>query len=190
MDLFNTDPEYGVFLLSTRAGGLGINLTAADTVIIYDSDWNPHQDMQAMDRCHRIGQTKPVHVLRLATAHSVEGKMLSRANSKLALEKLVITKGNFRQELADEESENKKKGKKKASGGGVSTDELIALLKGDVDESDGVPQSADITDADLEMIMCRDDLVGKAKANPRVGPGWEEVEDRSGMSLLGNVNKE
>ena len=50
MDLFNTDPEYGVFLLSTRAGGLGINLTAADTVIIYDSDWNPHQDMQAMDR--------------------------------------------------------------------------------------------------------------------------------------------
>ena len=118
MDLFNTDPEYGVFLLSTRAGGLGINLTAADTVIIYDSDWNPHQDMQAMDRCHRIGQTKPVHVLRLATAHSVEGKMLSRANSKLALEKLVITKGNFRQELADEESENKKKGKKKASGGG------------------------------------------------------------------------
>ena len=105
MDLFNTDPDYCVFLLSTRAGGLGINLTAADTVIIYDSDWNPHQDMQAMDRCHRIGQTKPVHVLRLATAHSVEGKMLSRANSKLALEKLVITKGNFRQEIGKEAEE-------------------------------------------------------------------------------------
>ena len=75
-------------------------------------------------------------------------------------------------------------------GGGGSTDELIALLKGDVDESDGIPQSADISDADLDMIMCRDDLVGKAKPNPRVGPGWEEVEDRSGMSLLGNVNKE
>lgn len=192
MDLFNTDPEYGVFLLSTRAGGLGINLTAADTVIIYDSDWNPHQDMQAMDRCHRIGQTKPVHVLRLATAHSVEGKMLSRANSKLALEKLVITKGSFRQDEFDKDDGSKhgKTRKKKASGGGGSTDELIALLKGDVDESDGIPQSADISDADLDMIMCRDDLVGKAKPNPRVGPGWEEVEDRSGMSLLGNVNKE
>ena len=190
MDLFNTDPEYGVFLLSTRAGGLGINLTAADTVIIYDSDWNPHQDMQAMDRCHRIGQTKPVHVLRLATAHSVEGKMLSRANSKLALEKLVITKGNFRQEIGKEANATLKGGRKKASGGGVSTDELIALLRGDVDDGDGVPQSADISDADLETIMCRDDLLGKAKPNPRSGPGWEEVEDRSGMSLLGNVNKE
>ena len=190
MDLFNTDPEYGVFLLSTRAGGLGINLTAADTVIIYDSDWNPHQDMQAMDRCHRIGQTKPVHVLRLATAHSVEGKMLSRANSKLALEKLVITKGNFRQEIGKEADATLKGGRKKASGGGVSTDELIALLRGDVDDGDGVPQSADISDADLETIMCRDDLLGKAKPNPRSGPGWEEVEDRSGMSLLGNVNKE
>ena len=190
MDLFNTDPEYGVFLLSTRAGGLGINLTAADTVIIYDSDWNPHQDMQAMDRCHRIGQTKPVHVLRLATAHSVEGKMLSRANSKLALEKLVITKGNFRQEIGSEANATLKGGRKKASGGGGSTDELIALLRGDVDEKDGVPQSADISDADLEMIMCRDDLLGLAKPNPRSGPGWEEVEDRSGMSLLGNVNKE
>ena len=190
MDLFNTDPEYGVFLLSTRAGGLGINLTAADTVIIYDSDWNPHQDMQAMDRCHRIGQTKPVHVLRLATAHSVEGKMLSRANSKLALEKLVITKGNFRQEIGKEADATLEGGRKKASGGGVSTDELVALLRGDVDDKDGVPQSADISDADLEMIMCRDDLLGKAKPNPRSGPGWEEVEDRSGMSLLGNVNKE
>lgn len=60
-----------------------------------DSDWNPHQDLQAMDRCHRIGQTKPVLVLRLATAHSVEGKMLRRANSKLMLEKLVIKKGAF-----------------------------------------------------------------------------------------------
>ena len=86
IEAFNTDPTVDMFLLSTRAGGLGINLTAADTVIIYDSDWNPHADMQAMDRVHRIGQTKPVHVYRLATANSVEGKMLSRAASKLKLE--------------------------------------------------------------------------------------------------------
>ena len=199
MDAFNTDPSVDIFLLSTRAGGLGINLTAADTVIIYDSDWNPHQDMQAMDRCHRIGQTKPVHVLRLATAHSVEGKMLSRANSKLALEKLVITKGNFRQEGAEMDA---KDGASKAGGGekkaasksssataGVGVEELMALLKGEDQDDDGISQSADISDADLDMIMDRDDLLGKKKPNPRTGPGWEEVEDRSGMSLLGNVNK-
>jgi len=81
--------DYFIFLLSTRAGGLGINLTAADTVIIYDSDWNPQMDLQAQDRCHRIGQTKPVVVFRLITANSVEGKILAAANRKLRLERLV-----------------------------------------------------------------------------------------------------
>ena len=61
-----------MFLLSTRAGGLGINLTAADTCIIYDSDWNPQQDLQAQDRCHRIGQTKPVMVYRLVTKKTID----------------------------------------------------------------------------------------------------------------------
>jgi ATP-dependent DNA helicase len=67
MDDFNERPEYTTFLLSTRAGGLGINLIAADTVIIFDSDWNPHQDNQAMDRCHRIGTTPHTHY----TLHTV-----------------------------------------------------------------------------------------------------------------------
>ncbi|XP_019183028.1 PREDICTED: ATP-dependent DNA helicase DDM1 isoform X2 [Ipomoea nil] len=90
-----------IFLLSTRAGGLGINLTAADTCILYDSDWNPQMDLQAMDRCHRIGQTKPVHVYRLATAQSVEGRILKRAFSKLKLEHVVIEKGQFQQERSN-----------------------------------------------------------------------------------------
>jgi ATP-dependent DNA helicase len=92
---FNTDPSIQVFLLSTRAGGLGINLTAADTVIIVDSDWNPQADLQAQDRVHRIGQTKPVIVYRLATAQTVECKILDKARSKRKLEKLVIHKGIY-----------------------------------------------------------------------------------------------
>ncbi|RWW08408.1 hypothetical protein GW17_00028157 [Ensete ventricosum] len=73
IEAFNDlNSNVSIFLLSTRAGGLGINLTAADTCILYDSDWNPQMDLQAMDRCHRIGQTRPVHVYRLATSHSVE----------------------------------------------------------------------------------------------------------------------
>lgn len=99
IESFNADPNTWLFLLSTRAGGLGINLTAADTVIIYDSDWNPSADLQAMDRCHRIGQTRPVLVFRLATSHSVEGKMLRRACDKMALERMVIRKGVFKEVL-------------------------------------------------------------------------------------------
>ena len=76
-----------IFLLSTRAGGLGINLTAADTVIIFDSDWNPHLDTQAQDRCHRIGQERPVVVYRFLTAGTVEIDMLAKQISKKKLER-------------------------------------------------------------------------------------------------------
>ena len=85
-----------LFLLSTRAGGQGINLASADTVILFDSDWNPQQDLQAMDRAHRIGQTKPVIVYRLATRGTVEETLLTRADGKRKLEKLVIQRGKFR----------------------------------------------------------------------------------------------
>lgn len=66
------DSNKFIFLLSTRAGGLGINLTSADTVIIYDSDWNPQMDLQAMDRAHRIGQKNMVNVYRLITQDTIE----------------------------------------------------------------------------------------------------------------------
>ena len=84
MDGFNApDSPYFLFLLTTRAGGLGINLQTADIVIIYDSDWNPQMDLQAMDRAHRIGQTKPVKVYRLVTQGTVEERILERAELKL-----------------------------------------------------------------------------------------------------------
>ncbi|KAK0517117.1 hypothetical protein JMJ35_000272 [Cladonia borealis] len=89
--------EKFIFLLTTRAGGLGINLTTADIVILYDSDWNPQADLQAMDRAHRIGQTKQVVVFRFVTEHAVEEKVLERAAQKLRLDQLVIQQGRAQQ---------------------------------------------------------------------------------------------
>ena len=91
MDHFNApaSPDF-VFLLSTHAGGLGINLASADTVVIYDSDWNPQNDLQAMARCHRIGQNKTVNIYRLVTSNSVEETIVERAKQKMVLDHLVI----------------------------------------------------------------------------------------------------
>lgn len=97
------DSPYFVFLLSTRAGGLGLNLQSADTVIIFDSDWNPHQDLQAQDRAHRIGQTKEVRIFRLITIESVEEYILERAQHKLSLDGKVIQAGKFDHKSTNEE---------------------------------------------------------------------------------------
>ncbi|KAJ5908207.1 Helicase C-terminal [Penicillium taxi] len=90
---FQSDPSIFVFLLSTRAGGLGINLTAADTVIFYDSDWNPTIDSQAMDRAHRLGQTRQVTVYRLITRGTIEERIRKRALQKEEVQRVVITGG-------------------------------------------------------------------------------------------------
>ena len=89
--------EKFLFLLTTRAGGLGINLTSADIVILFDSDWNPQADLQAMDRAHRIGQTKQVIVFRFVTEQAIEEKVLERAAQKLRLDQLVIQQGRAQQ---------------------------------------------------------------------------------------------
>lgn len=106
LKLFNApNSEYFCFLLSTRAGGLGLNLQTADTVIIYDSDWNPHQDLQAQDRAHRIGQKNEVRILRLITSNSVEEKILERAQFKLDMDGKVIQAGKFDNKSTNEERE-------------------------------------------------------------------------------------
>ncbi|VDN97488.1 unnamed protein product [Rodentolepis nana] len=99
IDRFCNDKQKFVFLLCTKAGGLGINLTAADVVIIYDSDWNPQNDLQAQARCHRIGQQKMVKVYRLITRNTYEREMFDRASLKLGLDKAVLqsTGANARQ---------------------------------------------------------------------------------------------
>lgn len=94
MERFNHDRRVFLFILSTRSGGLGINLVGADTVIFYDTDWNPAMDAQAQDRCHRIGQTREVHIYRLISERTIEENILKKAKQKRQLDN-IIKEGNF-----------------------------------------------------------------------------------------------
>ncbi|OCB92081.1 hypothetical protein A7U60_g591 [Sanghuangporus baumii] len=92
---FNADPRVFAFIASSRSGGIGINLTGADTVIFYDSDFNPQMDKQCEDRAHRIGQIRDVHIYRFISQYTVEEAMLRKANQKRSLDDIVIQKGDF-----------------------------------------------------------------------------------------------
>ncbi|KAJ4354339.1 putative ATPase [Didymosphaeria variabile] len=139
-----------VFLLSTRAGGQGINLASADTVMLFDSDFNPQQDLQAIDRAHRIGQTRNVVVYRFATRNTVELKLLESAEAKRRLEKLVIRKGGVRND--------KLRGKQLEAG--QELEELQKLLRKsdgerfDVEEGDGAKL---LSGKELEILLDRSD---------------------------------
>lgn len=93
---FQENPDIKVFLLSARAGSLGLNLQAADTVILFDMDWNPQNDKQAIARVHRVGQTREVRVIRLVTDSAVERLMEQRCAEKLEMEKKIMGAGMFR----------------------------------------------------------------------------------------------
>lgn len=129
--------EKFVFMLSTRAGGLGINLTSADVVIIYDSDWNPQMDLQAMDRAHRIGQLKQVRVFRLITDNTVEEKIVERAEVKLRLDKLVIQQGR----LVDQKNH-------------LNKDEMLNMIRHGANHVFSSKDSA-ITDEDIDSILAK-----------------------------------
>ncbi len=126
-----------IFLLSTRAGGLGINLASADTVILYDSDWNAQCDLQAMDRAHRIGQRKPVNVYRLITENSVEERILRTAMAKLRLDTLVIQQGRL--------SEQKKN---------LEKNELLDMIRFGADKF-FKSNAESFADEDLDVILER-----------------------------------
>lgn len=150
-----------LFLLSTRAGGLGINLTAADTVIFYDQDWNPQMDVQAQDRAHRIGQTKPVLIFRLVTAHTIEERIMHRAGEKRKLEALVIAKGKFKMPG--------QVGRTKAEALGEMA---TSLLKLESEQIEVVPATREgkrgiLSDEDLEMLLDRSEGVFSGR-----GKGW------------------
>ncbi|XP_045424843.1 lymphoid-specific helicase isoform X4 [Lemur catta] len=163
MHNFNTDPDVFIFLVSTRAGGLGINLTAADTVIIYDSDWNPQSDLQAQDRCHRIGQTKPVVVYRLVTANTIDQKIVERAAAKRKLEKLIIHKNHFK---GGQSGLNQSKNF-------LDPKELMELLKSrDYEREVKGSREKVISDNDLELLLDRSDLIDQMNAS---GPIKEKM---------------
>ncbi|PIA12582.1 hypothetical protein COEREDRAFT_100025 [Coemansia reversa NRRL 1564] len=142
MGVFNApDSPFKVFLLSTRAGGQGLNLQTADTVIIFDSDWNPSADAQAMDRAHRIGQKNEVRILRLIMRGTVEENILARAEFKRDLDGKVIQAGKFDNKTTPEEREQI----------------LRSLLK--VEEAEEAEEAEDTANSDEELndMLARSD---------------------------------
>ena len=137
---FNSpDSPYFMFLLSTRAGGLGLNLQTADTVIIYDSDWNPHQDLQAQDRAHRIGQKNEVRILRLISSNSVEEKILERAKFKLDMDGKVIQAGRFDNKSSE-----------------TDRDAMLRVMLETAEAAESLEQE-EMDDEELNMILARSD---------------------------------
>ncbi|CAB4406668.1 unnamed protein product [Rhizophagus irregularis] len=148
-----------IFLLTTRAGGLGINLTSADIVILYDSDWNPQVDLQAQDRAHRIGQTKQVYVFRFVTENAIEEKVLERAAQKLRLDQLVIQQGRLAQT-------------QKAA----TKEELLTMIQ---HGAEGIFTSNDstVTDDDIDQILRKSEEKTAELSTKYQGLGLEDLQN-------------
>ena len=180
IESFNSSNDHRLFLLSTRAGGLGINLTAADTVVLYDSDWNPQQDLQAQDRAHRIGQTRPVIVYRLATKGTIEQTLLEKADGKRRLEKLVIQKDKFRS-IRDNSTAKKQQDEYA---------ELQALLAEDDFENYDPGEGGEVlSDADLKTLTDRSEKAYvRAAKGLDAGEKFRAFETKAdGQDLLGRM---
>ncbi|TID21205.1 hypothetical protein CANINC_003485 [Pichia inconspicua] len=141
-----------LFLLTTRAGGLGINLTSADVVVLYDSDWNPQADLQAMDRAHRIGQKKQVKVFRFVTENAIEEKVLERASQKLRLDQLVIQQGRG---ISNEKKSNAANNKEELLNMIQHGAAAVLTSNGNEEEEDGSNKNHELDDDELERILMK-----------------------------------
>ncbi|OWZ23357.1 Chromodomain-helicase-DNA-binding protein [Phytophthora megakarya] len=150
----NPDYKRFVMLLSTKAGGLGLNLTAADTVIIFDSDWNPQNDLQAQARAHRIGQTHSVKIYRLITRKTYEMHMFHKASLKLGLDKAVLT--HMRRE--NEEEGGKKRNKSAKAQESKEIDELLKRGAYDVFRDDDTAAQSSFSKASFVSATTSDDV--------------------------------
>lgn len=167
---FNNDPRVKCFILSTRAGGLGINLTGADTVIFYDSDWNPAIDKQCQDRCHRIGQTRDVHIYRFVSEYTIEANILKKAEQKKHLDDVIIQEGDFTTDYFTKLTVQDLLGK---SGDTESDKKLI--LGGGKDFTKALEMAEDVEDAKAAEIAMKESNV--------------DVEDFSDEENRGNVGR-
>ncbi|RKO98091.1 hypothetical protein CXG81DRAFT_14771 [Caulochytrium protostelioides] len=169
IDAFNApDSEHFLFLLTTRAGGLGINLATADIVIMYDSDWNPQVDLQAEDRAHRIGQKKQVVVFRFITENAVEEKVIERATQKLRLDQLVIQSG--RSQAA-------------AKAIGSSKEDLLSMIQHGA-QTIFEDSGSTIADEDIETILKRGEEKTEQLAQKYASAGLDELQQASTGSVL------
>jgi SWI/SNF-related matrix-associated actin-dependent regulator of chromatin subfamily A member 5 len=164
IDEYNKEgSEKFLFLLTTRAGGLGINLTTADIVVLFDSDWNPQADLQAMDRAHRIGQKKQVMVFRFVTENAIEEKVLERAAQKLRLDQLVIQQGRAQQQV------------KQAS----SKDELLGMIQHGAEslfEGKEAAKPTDLSDGGFDEILKRSEERTKEMASKYENLGLDDLQ--------------
>jgi len=168
---FNMDDRIFAFIASSRSGGIGINLTGADTVIFYDSDYNPSMDRQCEDRAHRIGQTREVNIYRFISSHTVEEVLLRKANQKRILDDVVIQKGDFdwRRVLADE-----------LEGGSKKLEEALAVFE---DKED--VEAAKVAAAEIEVDLTdfiesggpNGDSLKKGRAAVTTSPAEESAMD-------------
>lgn len=163
-DRFNNDNRILAFILSTRSGGLGINLTGADCVIFYDLDWNPAMDKQCQDRCHRIGQTRDVHIYRFVSEFTIESNILRKANQKRMLDDVVIQEGGF------------------------TTDYFTRVndVRKAIDESAPDDQQDEASKA-MDRVLDNRGGGGLAASHTRV---FEQVEDKEDIDAAKNAQKE
>ncbi|XP_052795307.1 SWI/SNF-related matrix-associated actin-dependent regulator of chromatin subfamily A member 5-like [Mya arenaria] len=149
-----------IFMLSTRAGGLGINLATADIVIIFDSDWNPQADLQAMDRAHRIGQKKQVRVFRFITENTIEERIVEKAEMKLRLDNIVIQQGRLMDSAANK----------------LGKDEVLNMIRHGASHV-FASKDSEITEDDIDAIMAK----GEKKT--------EEIKERLDKLGEGHLQK-
>ena len=156
-----------VFLLCTRAGGLGINLTAADTCIIYDSDWNPQNDIQAQARCHRIGQTQTVKIYRLITRNTYEKVMFEKASMKLGLDQAVLTNMKSGGTPASSNATNNENMTTNAALRALDKEEISELLKYGAYKAFNDDKGKDTYDEDdIDKILERSSTSSDQNGNP------------------------
>ncbi|CAO3627674.1 unnamed protein product [Cunninghamella echinulata] len=202
---FNNDKRITCFILSTRSGGLGINLTGADTVIFYDSDWNPSMDKQCQDRAHRIGQVRDVHIYRFVTEYTIEETIFKKANQKRLLDDMVIQEGGFTNDyfqkmdwwrdlpeiagnIGSRRSENKEEPiveEIEETQESNNIDMEQALLEAEGDEIDAQAAIA----ARNEMIMDDHDFDDSTQSTPKLSSSTTQYNNSSLSSSIANSPK-